>query len=69
MAQEEGNSSLVGYIRNWFTRIGEWMKPEPGDALPLRVVKFILKCTVLLLLIAFSPILLIILVFVFFAAF
>lgn len=44
------------------------MKPDPSDHLLLQGVKFIFKCIALLVLIAFSPVIFVVLLFVFLAA-
>lgn len=60
--------SIVDYIRSWILKIKEWMKPDPSDHLLLQGVKFIFKCIALLVLIAFSPVIFVVLLFVFLAA-
>jgi hypothetical protein len=42
-----------------FKRLKAWLKPEPDDHLALKVIKMILKSVAMLVLLAFSPILLI----------
>jgi hypothetical protein len=59
---------MVDFIKRWIAKIGEWMKPDPSDHRLLQVVKFIYKCIALLILIAFSPVIMVVLIFVFLAA-
>lgn len=40
-------------------RLKEWMKPHPDDQLALQIVKTILKSLAMLVLILFSPVLLV----------
>lgn len=56
------------YIKTWLAKIREWMKPDPADHLLLQVVKLLYKCIALLILIAFSPVIIVVLFFVFLAA-
>jgi hypothetical protein len=60
--------NIARYIRQWLAKIKEWIKPDPADNLFVQIVKLIFKCIALLILIALSPVLLVVLVFVFFAA-
>lgn len=41
------------------SKLKEWLKPNPGDGLALKIVKMILKSVVLLILLLISPVLLI----------
>jgi hypothetical protein len=66
--EQEDKRGLVNYIKQWINRIKTWMKPDPADNPLLQLVKFTLKCFVLLLLIAFSPVILVVLLFVFLIA-
>lgn len=59
---------LIGYLRQWLQKLGEWMKPEPADNLFLKIAKTFFKCIALLIMIAFSPVIIVVLLFVFFAA-
>ncbi|HEV7331480.1 MAG TPA: hypothetical protein VGN63_10620 [Flavisolibacter sp.] len=61
--------SFADFIRNWFLKLKEWMQPNAADPLLLQLLKFIGKCIALLVLIALSPIILVVLLFVFMAAF
>jgi hypothetical protein len=42
-----------------FKRLKEWMKPDPDDHLALKIVKTVLKSLAMLVLILFSPVLLV----------
>lgn len=69
----EGIDELEGesfgeIIKKYFNRITEWVKPDPADPLWKTILKSIYKLIAVVILIALSPVLLIILLFVFFAA-
>jgi hypothetical protein len=51
-----------------FNQLKEWVKPNPVDTTLVKSLKMIYKVLAVLVLIAFSPVLIVILVFVFFAA-
>ncbi len=55
-------------VVNRFKRLFEWLKPNPADTLLIQSLKMIYKALAVLVLIAFSPVILIVLLFVFFAA-
>ena len=55
------------YIKERLIQIREWIRPDPNDSPLLRVVKLFFKSLVLLVLLALSPALLVIMLFVFFA--
>lgn len=55
-------------IINRFKRLMEWLKPNPADSLAIQSLKMIYKALAVLVLIAFSPVILILLLFAFFAA-
>ncbi len=59
---------IRNYLRKKVAQLKEWLKPAPADPLVLTVVKSIGKAIALLLLIAVSPVLLLVMIFVFFAA-
>ncbi|MEX2232311.1 MAG: hypothetical protein WD824_09130 [Cyclobacteriaceae bacterium] len=42
-----------------FKRLKEWLKPDPGDHLALSIVKTVLKSAAMLVLLLFSPVLLV----------
>jgi hypothetical protein len=71
--RSEGIEDLEGenfgeLIKKYFNAIKEWVKPDPGDPLWKTILKSIYKLIAVLILIALSPVLLVILLFVFFAA-
>lgn len=66
--EEEEKKGLGNYIKNWLNKIKEWMQPNPADNPLLQLVKFTFKCFALLVLIAFSPVILVVLLFVFLVA-
>jgi len=66
MKDEEKN--LAGHIKDWLIKIREWIRPNPKDSHLLQVIKLFFKSLALLVLIALSPLLLVVLLFVFFAA-
>lgn len=55
-------------IINRFKRLMEWVKPNPADTLLIQSLKMIYKAIAVLVLIASSPVILIGLLFAFFAA-
>ena len=60
--EESLNKELQKYIMQQIRALGQWVKPDPSDNLFLQIVKLFFKSIVLLLLTAFSPIVLLILV-------
>jgi hypothetical protein len=60
--------SFVGLIKKYFNMVKEWVKPDPADPLWKTILKSIYKLIAVLVLIALSPVLLVVLLFVFFAA-
>ncbi len=67
MAELEGEG-IKEMIINRLKLLKEWVKPNPNDTLLVQSLKMIYKAIAVLILIAFSPVILVILVFVFFAA-
>ena len=61
--EEEG---LKEFLIRKIMVLKEWLKPVPGDALPLQILKTILKSIAVLILIAVSPVVIVILILVFF---
>jgi hypothetical protein len=59
---------LADLIRQWWQKLQEWIKPDPADHLLLKGLKLIGKCIALLVLLALSPVILVVLLFVFLAA-
>jgi hypothetical protein len=66
MKDEE--KGYVAYLKEKLLQLREWIRPDPNDSHLLKVVKLFYKSIALLVLLAFSPVLLVILLFVFFAA-
>jgi hypothetical protein len=60
--------SVIDFSKRWLIKIREWMKPDPADHLLLQIAKMLFKCIALLVLIAFSPVIIVVLLFVFLAA-
>lgn len=56
-------------VRSKFEQLKQWLKPNPADSTLITSLKMIYKVFAVLLLIAFSPVILVVLGFVFFAAF
>ncbi len=63
--QGEGFKMMV---LNRFKRLNEWLKPNPTDTFLIQSLKMIYKVLAVLALIVFSPVIIILLLFVFFAA-
>ncbi len=68
MQQLEGEG-LREMVINRFKQLQEWLKPNPADNTLVIGLKMIYKVLAVLVLIAVSPILLVVLAFIFFAAF
>ena len=66
MEKLEGGN-FVDLIKDQLTALQEWLKPEPEDNLLLKIIKGIFKALALLVLVILSPVMLVILAFVFFA--
>ena len=60
---------LQKYIAQKVAQLQEWLKADPTDSLALRIVKGIYKSLAVLVLTALSPVILVILVVTFLAAF
>lgn len=56
-------------IINYFKKFKEWLKPNSTDTLLVQSLKMVYKVLAVLILVAFSPVIIIILFFVFLAAF
>ena len=67
MEQLEGEG-IKEMLINRVKSLKEWLKPNPNDTLLIQSLKMIYKALAVLVLIAFSPVILIILLLVFFAA-
>lgn len=68
--QEEAAGNENGYrhiLRKTLLSIREWVRPKPADPLYLTILKFIYKGIVLLLMVALSPLILVVLIVIFFA--
>ena len=65
----EEDKGFIEMIQYKVRQLGEWVKPDPADKPLVRVLKLFYKSIVVLVLIALSPVLLVIMLFVFFAAF
>lgn len=66
MEKLEGES-FSEMLSNRWKQLREWLKPDPSDSLLVQSLKMIYKAIAVLILIALSPVILIILAFVFFA--
>ncbi len=69
----EGIEDLEGesfgeIIKRYFNTIKEWVKPDPADPVWKIILKSIYKLIAVLVLVALSPVLLVVLLFVFFVA-
>jgi hypothetical protein len=67
MEQLEGET-LREMIVSRLKQFQEWLKPNPHDTILVISLKMIYKAIAVLVLIAFSPVIIIVLLFVFFAA-
>ena len=60
---------LQKYVAKYVREFREWLKPDPTDTTTKKILKGIYKSIVVLILIAFSPVLALILTIAFLAAF
>jgi hypothetical protein len=67
MQELEGESIREMLVKR-LNQLKEWLKPDAEDSTTVTSLKMIYKALAVLILIAFSPVILIILLFVFFAA-
>lgn len=67
MQELEGESIREMLVKR-LNQLKEWLKPDAKDSTLVTSLKMIYKAVAVLILIAFSPVILIILLFVFFAA-
>ena len=67
MQELEGESIREMLVKR-LNQLKEWLKPDAEDSTIVTSLKMIYKADAVLILIAFSPVILIILLFVFFAA-
>lgn len=63
-----GEGGATATLRRYWKQIQNWMRPLPSDTHPVQVLKLFYKTLVLLVGLAFSPLILVVLLFVFFAA-
>jgi hypothetical protein len=68
MEELEGEGFKELLIRK-LKELQEWLKPNPNDTMLVTSLKMVYKLVAVLILIAFSPVILIVMVFVFFAVF
>lgn len=61
--------ALRAYIFQKIGELREWIRPDPADPLMLKIGKLFLKSLVLLVLTAFSPVILLLLLIAFVGAF
>ncbi len=60
---------LQNYVTKKVAELRQWLKPVPTDSLPTKIFKGIYKGLAVLVLTAFSPVIIVILVIAFVAAF
>lgn len=65
MEEETFVKALQQYTLKQLKDFKEWLKPDPTDSLLVKIGKGILKSFVVLLLIAFSPVIIVFLIAVF----
>ncbi len=66
MEQLKGEGMKELFINN-LKKFKEWLKPNHADSLLVQSLKMIYKAAAVLVLIAFSPVIILIMLFVFFA--
>lgn len=69
MKERSFASELKDYLGKQLTELREWLRPVADDPLFLKIIKGILKAVVLLILTALSPVILLVLIITFLAAF
>lgn len=69
MKEQSFSSALLDYIKKKLSELKEWLRPEPSDPLFLKIIKGFLKSIAVLVLTIFSPVILLVLIIAFFAAF
>lgn len=62
MEEESFSEALRKHILKQISALGQWIKPNPADNLFLQIIKLFFKSIVVLLLTAFSPIVLLVLI-------
>ena len=67
MKQLEGEG-IRAMLMSRLKRFMEWLRPNASDSLFIQSLKMIYKAFAVLLLIAFSPVIILLLIFIFFAA-
>lgn len=67
--KESFAGALLDYLSEYLKQLKEWLRPVPDDPLYLKIIKGFLKGIVVLLLTALSPVILLILIISFLAAF
>lgn len=67
--KESFASELWRYIGRQFDELVEWVKPNPEDPLGLKILKGFFKGIVVLVLLALSPVIVLILIIAFIGAF
>lgn len=67
--KESFAAELWKYIGKQWANLLEWIKPEPSDSLGMKILKGFFKSIVVLILLAFSPIIILVLIIAFVAAF
>ena len=58
---------MDGLKKKWESFL-QWLKPDPDDAIALQIIKTILKIPVLIIVLALSPVALVVLIFAFVVA-
>ncbi|HZH00246.1 MAG TPA: hypothetical protein VEY32_04140 [Flavisolibacter sp.] len=66
--EDEPQESLADFTRKYYEKLKVWLTPDPADSRVLQFVKLFFKGIALLIMIAFSPVIAVILLFIFFAA-
>ena len=67
--KESFAGALLDYLSEHLKQLKKWLRPVPDDPLYLKIIKGFLKGIVVLLLTALSPVILLILIISFLAAF
>lgn len=65
MEDESVREELRTFIQNKWNALQEWLKPNPDDSIAIQILKSIYKSLAVLVLIALSPVILLLLLIAF----
>ncbi|MEM8970219.1 MAG: hypothetical protein AAGE93_27640 [Bacteroidota bacterium] len=62
-------TELRKYVIQQFTQLKEWLRPNPADSVAVKIFKGVYKSLAVLVLTALSPVIIVVLIIAFLAAF